>query len=92
VFHLAWLGFVDEAFAMAGRMSRDDLNVNNPTVTLFFPQDRALRRDPRFMALAAHLGLLDYWTRTGKWPDFCSEPDLPYDCKAEAARLAGRRS
>ena len=22
------------------------------------------------------------------WPDFCSEPDLPYDCKAEAAKLS----
>jgi hypothetical protein len=32
--------------------------------------------------------LLDYWRASGKWPDFCFEPDLPYDCKAEAAKLA----
>lgn len=30
----------------------------------------------------------DYWRKSGKWPDFCFRPDLPYDCKAEAARLA----
>jgi hypothetical protein len=45
-----------------------------------------MRRDPRFMSLAAKLGLVDYWRSSGKWPDFCSEPGLPYDCKAEAAK------
>ena len=24
---------------------------------------------------------------SGNWPDFCSDPDLPYNCKAEAAKL-----
>ena len=33
------------------------------------------------------IGLVDYWRTTGKWPDFCSDPSLPYDCKAEAAKL-----
>ena len=54
---------------------------------LFRPPLADLRADPRFMQLAAHLGLLDYWRRSGDWPDFCSDPDLPYDCKKEAARL-----
>ena len=40
------------------------------------------------MALAAKLGLVDCWRATGKWPDFCAGPGLPYDCRAEAARLA----
>jgi hypothetical protein len=40
------------------------------------------------MRVAQHLGLLAHWRNSGKWPDFCSEPDLPYDCKAEAAKLA----
>lgn len=45
------------------------------------------RQDPRFMQVGERAGLIDYWRRTGKWPDFCFEPDLPYDCKKEAAKL-----
>ena len=45
------------------------------------------RQDPRFMQVAARAGLIDYWRKSGKWPDFCFEPDLPYDCKKEAAKL-----
>jgi hypothetical protein len=40
------------------------------------------------MKLAARAGLVDYWKTSGHWPDFCSMPDLPYDCRKEAARLA----
>jgi tetratricopeptide (TPR) repeat protein len=54
---------------------------------LFRPPLADLRADPRFMQVAAHLGLVDYWRRSGDWPDFCSDPDLPYECKKEAARL-----
>ncbi|MCL6740309.1 TIR domain-containing protein [Sphingomonas sp. RB56-2] len=54
---------------------------------LFRPPQAQLRADPRFMQVAAHLGLLDYWQRSGDWPDFCADPDLPYDCKKEAAKL-----
>ena len=39
------------------------------------------------MQLAARSGLIGYWRETGKWPDFCFDPDLPYDCKKEAAKL-----
>ena len=39
------------------------------------------------MRLAKRAGLVDYWEKSGKWPDFCSETDQPYDCKAEAAKL-----
>lgn len=46
------------------------------------------RQDPRFMQVAARFGILDYWRKSGRWPDFCFEPDLPYDCKAEAAKLS----
>jgi Flp pilus assembly protein TadD len=46
------------------------------------------RQDPRFMIVARRAGLVDYWRETGKWPDFSFEPDLPYDCKKEAAKLA----
>lgn len=57
------------------------------TDVLFRPAFRNLHRDTRFMAVAAHLGLLNYWRKSGRWPDFCFEPDLPYDCKKEAALL-----
>lgn len=36
----------------------------------------------------ARAGLIDYWTRTGHWPDFCAERDRPYDCPAVARELA----
>jgi DNA-binding winged helix-turn-helix (wHTH) protein/tetratricopeptide (TPR) repeat protein len=55
--------------------------------TWFRPALHQFRRDPRFMLLAARSPLLRYWRATGQWPDFCFEPDLPYDCKKEAARL-----
>lgn len=48
---------------------------------------KAFRQDPRFMPLAQRLGLVDYWRQSGRWPDFCSEQDLPYDCRAAAESL-----
>ncbi len=55
------------------------------TAFLFEPAT-GLRDDPRMMALAARLGLVDYWRSTGKWPDFCAGPGLPYDCRTEGAK------
>jgi hypothetical protein len=52
---------------------------------LFVPVTEQMRHDARFMPLARHIGLVDYWRETGHWPNFCSETDLPYDCRAEAA-------
>ena len=37
--------------------------------------------------LAKARSIADSLEGAGHWPDFCSEPDLPYDCKAEAAKL-----
>ena len=65
-----------------------DANVPaNTTWTLFRSSFATLHLDPRFMAIAQRIGVLDYWKNTGKWPDFCGRPDLPYDCKKEAAKL-----
>ena len=55
---------------------------------LFRPELERFRRNPQFMRTAKNIGLLAYWEKTGKWPDFCFEPELPYDCKQEAARLS----
>jgi DNA-binding winged helix-turn-helix (wHTH) protein/tetratricopeptide (TPR) repeat protein len=49
---------------------------------LFYPEMKAFRHDKRFMPLADSLGLVKYWRETNQWPDFCAEPDLPYDCRA----------
>ena len=80
------LGLVDDAFGLADGYPRLSRN-NGNYVALFVPPTAAMRRDRRFMALAAKLGLVDHWRTSGKWPDFCSEPSLPYDCKAEAAKI-----
>ena len=53
---------------------------------LFRPDFAAVRADPRFMPIAARLGLVRYWRATGSWPDFCTIERLRYDCKAEAAK------
>ena len=58
------------------------------------PHMRIVRADPRFMPLAARLGLVDYWLDTDQWPDFCATEKLPYDCKeaALAARVNANAS
>ena len=56
------------------------------TDILFRPHMRSLQFDPRFIGLADRLGLLAFWRTSGHWPDFCSDPLLPYDCKKVAAQ------
>lgn len=77
------LGKVDEAYKLL-----EDPNFQ-PFVerdALFRPDFRAVRADPRFMGIAAKLGLVRYWRQSGSWPDFCKNDKLPYDCKTEAAK------
>ena len=57
------------------------------TTPLFYPEMKAFRHDARFMPFAKRLGLVDYWKRSGHWPDFCADPDIPYDCRKVAATL-----
>jgi hypothetical protein len=38
--------------------------------------------------LAAKAGYVRYWQKRNRWPDFCSDPDLPFDCRKEAARVS----
>jgi hypothetical protein len=81
---LAMLGDLDGAFAQA-RLYKPVVPSAPPY--LFLPNTAAMRSDPRFMQVAAKLGFVDYWRSTGQWPDFCSEPGLPYDCR-DAAKAA----
>jgi tetratricopeptide (TPR) repeat protein len=53
----------------------------------FRPELHEFRKEPRFLQVMKRARLLDYWRASGKWPDFCFEADMPYDCKSEAAKL-----
>jgi DNA-binding winged helix-turn-helix (wHTH) protein/TolB-like protein len=82
------LGFVGDIDGAFQEMEQLDFDQFGTTILLFFPQMRAVRHDDRFMPLAQRIGLVDYWLSTDRWPDFCAEPDLPYDCREVAASLA----
>jgi hypothetical protein len=66
---------------------RDSNTLRGLGEVLFRPTLATFRRDPRFMVIVDRAGLLDYWRSSGRWPDFCFEPDFPYDCKKEVAKL-----
>jgi tetratricopeptide (TPR) repeat protein len=94
---LAMTGQVDAALAQARayytheRLQELASRDFGDSTLLFVAATAPARQDPRFMALAAQMGLADYWRISGKWPDFCGKPGLPYDCRAEAQRLAAAR-
>lgn len=90
----AKLGDLDGAFTLAGTLLRPNDPRQGLTITrkfLFRSSAARMRRDPRFMPLAAKIGLVDYWEKSGKWPDFCAEPGLPYDCREAAKATAHGR-
>lgn len=80
------VGATDAAYAL---ISKDPDPRDIDTTILFRPYAEGMRQDPRFMALAARLGLVDYWRATNHWPDFCAPPQKTYDCKAAIAALGG---
>ncbi|OOG60182.1 TIR domain-containing protein [Rhodanobacter sp. C03] len=83
------IGRVDDAYASLGEMRtplRNAPYARNPW-PFFVPYAAKFRADPRFMPLAAKLGLVAIWKAT-KWPDFCTARDAPYDCRAVAEKLA----
>ena len=83
---LGEMGRVDDFFEYAEEVGAHKV-IGFDSYALFRPWIAPARRDPRFIRLAKGIGLVDYWQTSGKWPDFCREPDLPYDGKAEAAKL-----
>ena len=85
---LAEFGLVDDVFYWIGRLP--DSQVAGISYLLFRPALSSVRRDPRFMPMAKRLGLVDYWQKTGEWPDFCGRPGISYDCKAEASKSGQR--
>jgi TolB-like protein len=93
--YAAHLGLVDDAYAAADRAglgpagSDDDLMGPDAyrTGLMFHPWMPELRSDRRFVQLCARLGLVRFWTETGKWPDCADE--LPYDFRGECERMRG---
>ena len=82
----ASLGRVDAAFAiLEGPAFARWVDLAGAAV-LTDPATMTLRRDPRYWPVAADAGLVAYWTKRGKWPDFCGrEIDLSV-CRSQAGR------
>jgi tetratricopeptide (TPR) repeat protein len=87
---LSALGFLDDAFGALSRYTPTGPTTGGEGALLFYPQMDPLRRDPRFMQYAGRVGLGAYWKASGKWPDYCAAPDLPYNCRTEAERWIER--
>jgi len=51
------------------------------------PAFRTARRDPRVMELFDVTGQLDYWLESDNWPDYCTDLELPYECKETARQF-----
>lgn len=63
-------------------------HVGYETALLFIGATIALRMNPGFVKLCARLGLVRYWSETGRWPDCAAEVAPMYDFKAECAKHA----
>jgi tetratricopeptide (TPR) repeat protein len=75
---LANLGAAHEAFQVATRVATKDYH--GPS--LFWYRDmRGALSDPGFPAVAAQLGLMNYWKTTHTRPDVCNEKEAPPFCR-----------
>jgi DNA-binding winged helix-turn-helix (wHTH) protein/TolB-like protein len=82
----------DTAYAFLLDQSKGANDVISPedvATILFQPETSGVRAKPRFMDLAANLGLTTYWRRSGRWPDFCAGRELRYNCVEQAAHERG---
>jgi adenylate cyclase len=92
--YAAHLGLVDAAYratesARLGPVGRSDdiMGPDGYRTSLMFQADMPeLRNDPRFPRLCARLGLVEFWTQTGRWPDCVAT--VPYDFRAECAKVS----
>jgi DNA-binding SARP family transcriptional activator len=90
VWDAAALGRPDVAFATLDQVAKGAIPNSRLTGDLlFFGPSAPLWRDRRIWPLAAEAGYVRYWRTRGVWPDFCSDVSLPYDCRTEAAKVAG---
>ncbi|MEO7411021.1 MAG: TIR domain-containing protein [Sphingomicrobium sp.] len=74
---LGALGADREAFRIGARWAIKE----RPGPSLFwYPSMRGTLNDPGFPALAAQLGLMNYWKMTRTSPDVCKQPGPPAFC------------
>jgi DNA-binding SARP family transcriptional activator len=78
---LAILEHVDAAYRLADGLKP---NASGESSEWFGPDLARFRSDPRFMRLAARLGIAQVWWQTGLWPDFCMQSGVS-KCRAEVA-------
>jgi TolB-like protein/DNA-binding winged helix-turn-helix (wHTH) protein len=84
---LAVSGFRDAALDLvAQRIDEGDWLVRDSGI-LLRPAFSKARHDPGIMQWLDRTGHVDYWLGTGNWPDYCSDPNLPYDCEEAASRF-----
>ena len=74
---LGALGANHQAFELAVRWAEKEFP--GPAI-LWYRDMRGTLADPRFPALVARLGLLNYWKQTKTRPDVCNEPSTPRFC------------
>lgn len=85
VWQLAWIGRTEQALAVARRRPMGTVQL------LFDPGSHALLYDPRFPEVARAQGLWAYWSATGRWPDACRDPALPWACSGDGVKRASTR-
>ncbi|HET7085494.1 MAG TPA: TIR domain-containing protein [Rhizomicrobium sp.] len=75
---LANLGAAHEAFQVAARLATAK-EAPGPSV-FWYREMRVTLSDPGFPAVAAQLGLMNYWKTTPTRPDVCNEKNAPPFC------------
>jgi len=76
---LATLGAAHEAFQVAARLATTK---EYPGASVFWYRDmRGTLSDPGFPAVAAQLGLMNYWKTSHTRPDVCNEKNAPPVCR-----------
>jgi TolB-like protein len=84
---LAVAGFQDAATDLVmQRIAKGDTLARESGI-LLRPAFSQARSDPRIMELFNITGHAQYWLETNHWPDYCENPDLPYDCESVAKTL-----
>ena len=68
------LGNLDRAFELFDRPDFTSFMWNYWS-PIFLPSTKAMRADPRFLAVAQKLGFVDYWKQTKTQPDVCATPE-----------------
>jgi TolB-like protein/DNA-binding winged helix-turn-helix (wHTH) protein/tetratricopeptide (TPR) repeat protein len=81
---MAVSGFQDAALGLVERRIAAGDTLVRESGILLRPAFRKVRKDPAVMRLFEETGQLNYWIQTGNWPDYCDDPELPYDCGAAA--------